>query len=250
MKLILDFGNTRIKAAVFDEKKELDVKDFSSKDIDLLKQYIITLKDVHHIGVCWNCADNDFIDFLLDTKINFTILSDTTPLPIKNLYKTPKTLGKDRLSIAVAAHQLYPRENILIISMGSCITYDFINDNDEYIGGLISLGVQMRFNALHYYTNALPKIDFHGENDINNDISIFYNNIAQNTHDAVVGGVISGVINEINAQIDIYQRKYKNLKIILSGGDAKYFEKSIIFPIFAHSNLVLKGMNEILDWNF
>ena len=165
------------------------------------------------------------------------ILDENTPLPIKNLYETPATLGKDRLAAAVGARAIFPGKNVLSIDAGTCITYDFLTKDGEYLGGSISPGIRMRFRAMHAFTGRLPLVepeDFTGL-------------IGKTTAESLLSGVINGVCEEIKGLIARYNEQYEDLTAVITGGDHEYLHNKLKINIFAVPDLVLPGLNEILD---
>jgi type III pantothenate kinase len=176
----------------------------------------------------------------LQSRFHFIELDENTPLPIKNNYQSPLTLGKDRLAAAVAANDMFRDQHILIIDAGTCITYDFIDNTNAFIGGGISPGITMRFKALHTFTGKLPLVT----------IEDFEKLIGQSTSESILSGVLNGVLAEVNGILHKYRERYPDIRIILTGGDAKYFDKRLKYNIFVFPNLVLSGLNIILDSNF
>jgi type III pantothenate kinase len=162
-----------------------------------------------------------------------------TPLPIKNNYATPKSLGKDRLAAAVGAWSLFPNQNSLSIDVGTAIKFDLINQASEYIGGSISPGISLRFQSLHNFTAKLPLVQYKNSHPL----------IGFDTETSILSGVLNGINSEIDGLIELYKVQYPDLKIILSGGDSIYFENNLKSNIFAVSNLVQIGLNEILIFN-
>ena len=166
-------------------------------------------------------------------------LTSRTELPIKNLYQTPETLGKDRIAGATGGISLFPGNNILVIDAGTAITFDFINKKEEYIGGNISPGLSMRYRALHQFTNQLPLLQ--KEDDIGM--------LGENTKKAIIRGVQNGIVFEMNHYIENLSLEHENLKTILTGGDSNFFDNKLKYPIFVESDLVLIGLNKILKYN-
>ena len=164
---------------------------------------------------------------------------NTTNLPFKNLYSTPKTLGIDRIALVCASVGEFPDNNVLIIDAGTCITYDFINSKNEYLGGAISPGVRMRYKAMHNQTANLPLLTTEVPKQI----------IGDSTANSMHSGVVNGVLNEIDGTISQYKEKYQDLTVILTGGDAKMLSKQLKSSIFANSNFLLEGLNFILQFN-
>ena len=167
------------------------------------------------------------------------LINYKTSLPIKSLYKTPKTLGNDRIALVTAANFLYKNKDVIIIDAGTCITIDFLNKNAEYLGGRISPGLSMRFRSLNTFTDKLPL------NKLEKSTSFFGND----TDSAINSGVQRGVLSELDQIIYEYNELNPNAIVILCGGDAFYLQKELKSTIFVNQNLVLIGLNEILDYN-
>jgi type III pantothenate kinase len=239
MKLILDFGNTLQKIAVFDKNQMIAFKAFSKISLKEIKKFIINYPI--HSAIISSVINypNEIKEFLL-IKFNLIEFSENTPIPINNLYKTPETLGKDRLSAVIAANSISINRSSLVINAGTCITYDFVDNNSTYYGGAISPGLFMRFKALHTFTEKLPLITkIKSQNPL----------IGSTTEESIFSGVLNGTLSEIEGIISKYKEKYADLLIILSGGDMKYFDKKIKNSIFAYPNIVMFGLNIILDFN-
>jgi len=169
----------------------------------------------------------------------FIELDHLTRLPIENIYETPETLGKDRLAAAVGANELFPDQNLLIIDAGTAITYDLVSEKNQFVGGNISPGLEMRFKALNHFTEKLPLINYSNE----------FQPIGRNTTDAIRAGVQNGILFEMAQTIDLFNRNYQNLHIIMTGGDSNFFDKKLNYSIFVHFNLTLIGLNRILEYN-
>jgi type III pantothenate kinase len=177
----------------------------------------------------------------LFADISYKILSADLKLPIQNLYKTPATLGSDRLAAAVGAVALYPNQNNLVIDMGTCITLDFVSSHNEYLGGAIMPGISMKFKALHTFTDKLPLLTF----DNGDEVDI----VGDDTRSSIFTGIINGTTMELEGFVERYVEKFGKMNIIFTGGDAIYFEKRVKFPNFVNSNLLLVGLNKILNTN-
>ena len=160
-------------------------------------------------------------------------------MPFKNLYKTPHTLGLDRIALVTAAVKNYPDKNVLVIDAGTSITFDFKNEHEEYLGGSISPGLQMRFKALNTFTAALPLIEPKEDAE----------HIGTDTEEAIQSGVIWGVVTEIDGIINWYKKNYNDLTIILTGGDMLFLSKTLKNGIFANSNFLLEGLNYLILFN-
>ena len=241
LKLIIDIGNSRTKFAIFQKNKLLDLQIFESPEFLFLKKIMQTYPAID-ASVLSAVRDypGEFDDVLKEQGF-FLKLDETTQLPFKNLYKTPKSLGKDRLAIVAGAKASYPKHNVLAIVAGTTITYDVVNERGEYMGGGISPGIVMRFKALHNFTEKLPFIKPEGEKQP--DL------IGNTTENAILSGVMNGATEEIDGIINRYKEFFKNLKVIVGGGDHKYFDKRLKNNIFAAPNIVLEGLKEILDFN-
>lgn len=239
MNLILDIGNTQAKVAVFKAKELISIYTYPLFNLNTLKllckkyptiQAVILSSVKHHSKEITN---------YLKLKGTFIELDDTTKLPIKNLYKTPKTLGNDRLAAITGASSLFPKQNILVIDAGTCIKYDFINKKKEYLGGGISPGIKMRFKSLCTFTDKLPWVDAKEYNQL----------IGNSTQESILAGVQNGVMAEVKWNISQYKKQFPDIKIILTGGDSIFFERQLKSSIFAAPNLVLQGLNIILNYN-
>jgi type III pantothenate kinase len=240
MNLVLDFGNTKIKAAVFSESNEIvDIFTWET----YCEQLVNDIKSKYLIDSVLLCSVVDVTENVEQhLKNNFSFylrLDSLTKLPIKNNYSTPQTLGLDRIAAAVGANMLCPNTPLLVIDMGTAITYDFVNSSNEYEGGNIAPGVNMRLRAMNNYTNKLPLLQArHEERLLGND-----------TSSAMMAGVMRGIEFEIEGYISEIKRKNTNLSVFLTGGDVFFFEKTLKSSIFVVSNLLLMGLNEILRYN-
>ncbi len=172
-------------------------------------------------------------------KLSIVVLAESTKIPIKNLYTTPKTLGKDRLANVIAATFLFPKQNVLIIDAGTCIKYDLIDHSKKYKGGNISPGLKMRFLALNKFTGKLPLAPLTDPQKL----------IGDSTVTALQTGVFNGIVAEMEGIAARYAEKYTDLKVILTGGDMNRFVSQLNLSIFAASDLVNIGLNEIIKHN-
>ena len=240
MNLIIDVGNTYVKLAVFkgDKMKRKDVIKLQHllKHINLLKEEYKSINKVI-ISSVGELKDKDVS--YIDKQFDLILLNSKTKLPFKNLYKTPKTLGIDRIALVSASVNLFPEKSALIIDAGTCITYDFVTTKNEYLGGAISPGIRMRYKSLNNLTANLPLL----ETEIPNSI------IGNSTNNSIHSGVVNGVLTEIKGVIQQYEQKYSDLTVILTGGDANFLSKQLKSSIFANSNFLLQGLNYILQIN-
>lgn len=240
MNLVIDIGNTRTKLAVFDKNSLIESLEVSSLIRDDLDIFISKHRSVTQCIISSVQEINpEAISLLLEWSIKTTILDHHTSLPFINTYKTPETIGNDRIAAIAGASFLYPGKNVLIIDAGTAITFDLIDDKNIYRGGTISPGLEMRFKALNHYTAGLPLL---GKSD---DTKL----LGQNTSEAIVNGVQNGMIFEIESYLTKISNKYPQLVVLLTGGDSQFFDTKLKKPIFADSNLTLTGLNFILEYN-
>lgn len=238
MNLVIDIGNTRVKAALFKGNFLFEHKVYTTIN-DLLSDTAI-LKQAKNAII--GSVVNELDDFYktLNHIIPTTVFTSETKIPLTNLYRSASTLGSDRLSASIGAYYIYPNANVLVIDAGTCIKYNFTNSKNEYLGGGISPGIQMRFKALHEFTSKLPFIEA--------DFS-YTDLIGTNTKNSILSGVLNGSVAEIDEIINNYKNQFTDTICILTGGDSEFLAKRLKNSIFAHQNLVLKGLNDILNYN-
>jgi type III pantothenate kinase len=240
MNLIIDVGNSFVKLAVFKNNK---IKYKNVVELNLILEEVKAIVKKHVtikkaiISSVGRLKDSDVIE--IKSLFDLLILDSKTKLPFKNLYKTPKTLGVDRLALTCAAVRQFPDCNVVIIDAGTCITYDFINSNNEYLGGAISPGLNMRYKSLNNLTANLPLLEANVPNSL----------IGNSTNASIHSGVVHGVLKEIDGVIDAYKQNYSDLTVILTGGDCNFLSKQLKSSIFATSNFLLEGLNFILQYN-
>ena len=242
MKLIIDYGNTLAKIALFRGDSLVDYKVMETLTINDIKLFTSQQDRSEPVRYCILSSVRTIpgkIISYLNTTYKLFELDQNIRLPISIKYKTPETLGNDRIAIAVGAVCQFPNEDMLVIDAGTCITYDFINRDKEYLGGAISPGINMRFKALNTFTDKLPLVTNMSEAGL----------IGDTTDDSIRSGVLNGVLEEVNGIIGRYKEVYPSIKVIFTGGDLKYFDKNLKNNIFANSNLVLEGLNMILNFN-
>jgi len=240
VNLIIDIGNTVAKVAVFNpEGSIIDILYCSNKSLDHLCE--ICRKYPIKRGIIATVIDltEEVERKLKSLSIPMIWLDHTTPLPITILYKTPQTLGYDRVAGIVGAYTEFPNTNILVIDAGTAITYDFIDDKGQFHGGNISPGIRMRLQALHSLTGRLPLVDPDGE----------IKALGQTTEEAIRAGVFKGVEFEMLGYVEQMSIQYPNLLVFLTGGNDFSFETKLKSSIFADRFLVIKGLNRILNYN-
>jgi type III pantothenate kinase len=239
MNLIIDIGNSRTKLAVFDGDKLIRQKGFERINLSVIKSFLKSNTKIKS-AILSSVADFDnSISVFLKSKLFYFELNEKTPVPIKNKYGTPGTLGKDRVANAVGAAALFAGKNILIVDAGTCLKFDFIDKNKTYKGGAISPGLIMRYKSLHQFTARLPLVKPTGKASLTGNT----------TKASIISGVQNGMLFEIKGAIKEYQKKYSSLKVILAGGDYAFFANYLKNSIFAAPNLTLSGLNEILKYN-
>jgi type III pantothenate kinase len=238
MNFVVDFGNTRIKAAIFSGNDLLHSYVFNST-----QGLIEGLKDIFDFENCLICsvtgAHQEFIKALPKVK-NVILFTATTPIPLKNLYKSVSTLGSDRIAASIGAYSFYPHQNVLTIDAGTCIKYNFVNSANEYIGGAISPGITMRLKALKEFTHALPLVEID---------RTFNELVGTSTKESILSGSQIGAAAEVDGIIGKYLLNYANLMVVLTGGDSDYLGKQLKNRLFANQNLLLYGLNTILNYN-
>ena len=240
MNIGIDQGNTSAKVAIY-ERSKLHAS-FIFKPLTLGRLTNLINEFSPSQGILSSVADvnPEVISFLKEKLNRFVVLDEQTPMPITIQYKTPQTLGRDRIASAVGAYTKHPDRNLLVIDSGTAITYDLIQAGGIYSGGNISPGMTIRFKALNNYTKRLPMLDENG------DIP----ELGYDTESAIRAGVVNGIVKEINAYIDEFEIKYPDLLVFLTGGHSFYFETKLKKSIFADGNLVLDGLNEILNYQY
>ena len=239
MDLVIDLGNTNKKLALFQNGKLAELHLLADITTKFIRELIERVPGIEHCILSSVINHTASFTRFLAGQFNFIELHENTPVPIINLYKQPDTLGKDRLAAAVAGASIFPGKDVLVINMGSCITYDFISDQSEYLGGAISPGMKMRFLALNTFTGKLPLVTHKEKFEL----------IGSDTESSVLSGVLNGISCELEGTVTQYLSKYSGLKVILSGGDLIYFDKRLKISIFAVPNVVLQGLFQILAFN-
>lgn len=239
VNLLIDVGNTAIKAACFKERQLIRAVRASRSDAQELEEALLKLipSEPKHAFIS-NVAHGqpELEAFLQRAEIPFTYFTPETKLPIENKYETPETLGRDRISNAVAANVIFPGKPVVIIDAGTCIKFDFITRKGEYFGGSIAPGIDMRFRALHEFTARLPLL--------NRTDTVYL--IGKNTREAIQSGVINGALAEVKGVLEQYQMTHKDLQVIITGGDFALLERNLKTSVQPEPWLTLKGLNEIL----
>ena len=236
--LCLDFGNTRLKAAIFEAdifKEELVLPDDSNATIEQLLAKYQPQKSILSSVVNHNAGIED----ILSQHSRFHKLSHLTKINFTTPVGKPESIGADRLALVAAAVHYFPGKNNLVVGLGSCITYNFINQSHQFLGGAISPGMEMRFKAMHEHTALLPLV----KKEWNFPV------IAYDTKTNLQSGVIAGISFEIGGFIDFYAERFGNFNVVLTGGDAGYFARQLKNKIFADLNFLFKGLYALSETN-
>ena len=240
MNLIIDQGNTLCKIACIDSSEKMAFYNvYETLTPELLTELIDTYKPENGILAYVKAFDSEMIEMLELELEHFVNLGSGTALPIRNGYVTPETLGFDRLAAAVGAWSLQPFKPLLIIDMGTAITYDFVSESGVFEGGNIAPGLWTRLKSLNHFTGKLPLVE----------PSIHFDLLARSTETAIRSGVMQGILFEINGYMESLTRLHPGLFTFLTGGDRIYFDGKLKNGIFVDANLVLTGLNRILRHN-
>jgi type III pantothenate kinase len=236
--LCLDFGNTRKKAAVFHKskmKESVMMADDSIETIQSLLNRVHPKKSILSSVI----NHNPVIEELLSAQTQFHKLNHLSKLPFTTPVGKPDTIGADRLALAAAAVKFYPKKNNLVIGLGTCVTYNFINKYHEFLGGAISPGMEMRLKSMNQFTAKLPLIA------PDNNVPL----IGYDTRTNILTGVILGMSKEIDGFIDAYKEKFRNFNVLLTGGDLVYLTPHLKNKIFADADWIFKGLYAISEVN-
>ncbi|MBL7771345.1 MAG: type III pantothenate kinase [Chitinophagaceae bacterium] len=237
VSLCLDFGNTTLKAAVFTGDKMTDRIEFTATEAlatiaDIINTYkpekSILSSVVHH---------DRQIENLLYTATRFILLDKNTRLPFLNAYGSPETLGNDRLALVAALGKQFPRQDSVVISIGTCITYNFLAKNNAFRGGAISPGINLRLRSMYEFTDRLPLIQRDGHLPM----------LGYDTDTSIRSGAINGIAAEIDGMLNNFTEQYGTINAVLTGGDSPFFESRLKSKIFVDTNFLFKGLYAILD---
>jgi type III pantothenate kinase len=240
MLLTIDVGNTRIKAAVFEQNKIVEIIIFTKEELIFQVENILNRFDkIQHLVISSVGTISEEVFLRIKQRVEIDFITYKSKFPFSNLYATPTTLGIDRMVLASGATLQFPNQNRLIIDVGTCITYDFIDENDNYYGGAISPGIRLRYESLHQQTEKLPLLAKKYPD----------NYIGNSTQESIHSGVINGVAFEIDAFIELYETQYAKFIIILTGGDSDFLAKRLKNTIFANPNFLLESLNQTFQYN-
>ncbi len=236
MLLAIDVGNTRVKYAVYEHNTCIDNGFFDKLTLKTnIEKILFQFKEIKNMVIA-SVSDVEKKAFLkFENKIFVHFIHHEDRFPFVNKYETPKTLGIDRMVLAAGAVINFPKQNILVIDAGTCITYDFIDENNNYLGGAISPGIRLRYESLHNYTAKLPLLTKELPNHF----------IGNNTTQSIHSGIVNGIINEIEGFIANYESQFSKFIIILTGGDTDFLAKRLKNTIFANPNFLLESLKDI-----
>lgn len=241
LNICIDWGNSRVKAAIFNADDQLlEIRRFPEDDarsgIEALLAEYNPIK-----GILCSVTDKSVeIEPVLKERMRaLVVMTNNTPVPIMNAYTSPGSLGADRVAMAVGALTANPGQNNLVVCLGTCITYNFIQKTKTFRGGAISPGLHMRLSAMHHFTDKLPSVKPEG------DLLL----LGYDTETCMRSGAVFGMAAEIDGMISEYAAQYSDFNAVLTGGDAPFFEGKLKSKIFADPNLLMKGLNIILKHN-
>jgi type III pantothenate kinase len=240
MNLLVDIGNTYTKLGVFDASEKVGIHKFKKLLPGDLEQFLTSYKEIKAAIVSASGSIPNYLMPVLKERIPYVIqMNHQLPLPLTIEYRTPDTLGKDRIAVVAGAQYLFPKTDVLAIDIGTAITYEFISAAGIYKGGNIAPGLKMRFSALNHFTDKLPLLS------PKNDFPF----LGDSTENAIVSGVQTGMILEIEGYINQMTRKYPGIKTVVTGGDCFFFAGKLKSTIFAEADLLFFGLNKILEYN-
>jgi type III pantothenate kinase len=241
MNLAVDIGNTLIKAGIFVNGELIQHYVENTIQTNVMLERLLSQNHIKRTILSSVANHSSDLLHMIEKQSELLILKSDTSLPVCNLYLTPETLGKDRIAAVCGAAISHNKKNVLVIDAGTCIKYDFLNENNQYLGGGISPGIKMRYQALKDYTHLLPHL---------NPVSVIPMP-GNSTENAIHSGVMGGVWAEVRGVAEMYEQKFQNLYVILTGGDLDFIHPAMSGKnsIFADPFLTLKGLNYILEHN-
>ena len=237
MNLAVDIGNSSIKMALFDDGQMAEMIQGDS-DGGLRLKELLADNQVDHVIIS-SVADTAIMVEVPEVEGLFIELGHETRVPVGIEYSTPETLGNDRVAAAVGAGVEFPNRNVLIVDAGTCITYDLLSADHNFKGGNIAPGLDMRLKSMHHYTGRLPSVE-KGE---------IVRLLGDSTYEAMMNGAVIGILMEIEGYRKELEQRYNDLIVVLTGGDGAYLSEMSKTEIFVRPNLVLSGLNEILNFN-
>lgn len=243
MRLCIDWGNSLVKAAIFNDQHKIEYQaSWEAGEPGEAAEGIKELATRNSPVAAILCSVSDAsaaTEGFLKEHTKFIKLDMQTRLPIMNAYHSPETLGADRLAMAVAVNAEHPDKNNLVIGIGTCITYNFVTSNRTFRGGAISPGMHMRLKAMHHFTDKLPEVSREGELLL----------LGYDTETCMRSGAVYGMAAEIHGMLQAFEGENPHFNAVLTGGDAPFFARQLKNKIFAAPDLVLKGLYLILQHN-
>lgn len=243
VNICIDIGNSLIKLALFENNELKEMWKSPGLDVNKLSKLAVQFP-LSKVIVSNVRKDYREIINAIFTEKRILYLDAQAHTNVKNCYKTPETLGADRLALACGAAALFPQKNCLVISAGTCLTLELITSKAEYLGGLIAPGIEIKRRGLNHYTGKLPELTLEQLWKY-----MHYNDFGTDTTGSLAYGIAKSTALEIEGWIAHFNTKYDNLQLILTGGDGPLLEHLIKYKIFAQPNLVLMGLNAILNCN-
>lgn len=234
----IDVGNSRAKAALFSKSSPDKIWNIPLGELGNLLDMAISELQVDVLGASTVSVSSEELFTLVGDRKLLHILNSESKLPFDIKYETPETLGSDRVAGILGVWSEHSKDNHLVVDIGTCITYDFLSAENEYFGGSISPGFDMRLKALHYFTAKLPRVEEIKKVKL----------IGTTTESSIASGVYSGIIHEINGVINDYKNRFRALKITVTGGDYPFFSEQFNFEYSENSDLVLHGINKFLHY--
>lgn len=239
MNVVIDIGNTRSKYAFFDGRDLLSYG-FDPQDLVAQLRGIAGQKEEINLFLSGSGKIVPQLREALKEQATFWLEAGTElELPIEIGYKTPETLGFDRIAICVGAHALFPGQELLVIDSGTAITYNYVSREGCFLGGNIAPGVETRFKSLHRYTDKLPCLE----------PTVEYGGYGRSTREAIVNGVMLGMLFEVEKYIEHFLARKENQQVLLTGGGSVYLKNKLNFPVYMEKHLGFIGLNEILEYS-
>ncbi len=248
MNLTIDIGNSFTKIALMEKDELVKISRVETLDCAHIAAFIDGCPRLSGAIVCsLKKVDAGVEEYLSQIADRYIRLTNTTAVPLVNLYRTPETLGVDRMAAAVGAASLFGSSNLLIVDFGTAITVDVVTAQGEFLGGNISPGATTRFKALNTFTQSLPLLRLSECQD--NESEAVGMAVGRSTREAIEKGVVEGIVLEIEGYISRFSKQYEEINVIFTGGDAKIFAKMFKNTIFATCDLVMYGLNRIMEHN-
>ena len=240
MNLVIDIGNSKVKFFLFENNKTIHKEICDHPDF---RKKLNSISDRNSIkNVITSSVSNNHDQYIIESLNNSKYISlsnDNLLIPFINNYKTKNSLGQDRIALVSSAIYNYPNQDNLIIDLGTCITYDFVDSSKIYHGGAISPGFQLRYSSLNTQTSNLPLLEFKETENI----------IGSTTNESIHSGIYNGVIAEVNNYIDVLKKEHPKLNVIIVGGFSKFLLNRIKNAIFADQDFLAQGLNYIINYN-